>query len=1375
MNFTYLKFYAVILCVVFAELLNGGTALCQHTFSLKQLDSRQGLSNSSVTNLFRDRNGLLWVSTWDGLNVYDGNSFHVFNYSGYQVPTSIGNNVVKQVREDINGKTWIATMEGISSYNKSTGKFHHYFYQLKRQRSIGGNEFSIATDRTGNVFCLSKAKGLFGYDHLHDQFKRVGVPDGQPLAKIKFDKQGRLWGLGRNGVLYVYDYTSGKLWLQKKYVFPSQVKIFFQFKQKIYFITGDRHFFQVDEDLQLHMRSRLPHDVKAMTIYKGNYLIAWTAGGFGVLDSAFQRSDFLHVQRISLQSSKITAMLADKDGIIWCATDGNGIIEISPQRPLFTLVSGKASGGNAQLKQVRSFCEVGSDLWVGTKGNGINVLKNFTLNKEGRYESSVRYPNMLNNNSVYTLLHGNDKLIYIGTDGRGLLLYDQKKQHFVQWKEIENTDKYPSFRSVFAIAQDDDNSVWLGTNGNGLIHLRVITEKDGGYRLESFKQYLYDGTNKGPGNDIINCIQKGRDHRLWFGCRFGGLSVLNKKTGLFRTFRAFSYEGSLSHNDVLSLDLDQKGGLWIGTSYGLNRIAEKEATGDKPIFTKLSVNDGLPNNTVHAIIDDGAGYEWVSTNKGLARINQITLQVDRFQDHDELRSNEFSDGASWKDKNGNLLFGGLFGFNVLIANQVAGRNKPATLLLTDLQLGNETLNENSLVMLRPGQKRAPKFSLQRGDDNFEVNLKPIVFESSISGDYAYQLTGFDNGWRYAKDNGKIKYSNLPPGEYALRVKWFGTENGSSTTATAFIIEVKPFVWKSLPAYILYLIVVASIIYLWIRYRQKKDEFANRLEMERLLRHKEDELHQRQIGFFTNVAHELRTPVTLINGSVERFFHKGTEQSNCVKEQRFLSIVHQQSSRLTYLVNQLLDFRKLEAGYLKCHPGMLEISMLLNGIAELFIPMSEQKNINYHIDISSDIVGWTDQDKLEKIVFNLLSNAFKHSAERQDVIFHVNSDATMSTVEIVVSNTGCNLSEDDLKQVFNLFFDRKSKASDQFTSGIGLAFTRELVGLLNGTLDADLKDGVIEFVVRLPLLTRDYDTSDEKETQPSSSSYLMRSITAGSREETVNVKESNKRSLIANLENSTSQAVLVVDDEPSIRYLLKDILEEFFIVYEAETGRQAIELLQVVSVDLIISDVMMPDINGIELCQKVKNTPDTCHLPFIMLSAKGEIDQQTEGYDAGADAYIPKPFDTQYMIVRVKKLLEYRTRLHAIFTKENKETTIADKNLSGDDRIFLKKLVELIEAHIEDTTLDASFLETQMALSKMQLYRKMKTLSNMTPLEFIKHMRLQKSIKLLETTSLSVNEVFYQSGFNNQSHFFREFKKRFNCSPSEYRSQHRIHI
>lgn len=1346
-------------------------------YAYRQLDSRSGLSNSSVNDLFQDADNLLWVATWDGLNVYDGSGFHVFNYSKKNIAKSIGNNVILQIREDKKGFIWIVTVEGLSRYDKNTGKFSNYFYKTRQTKSVSEQEYKLAIDREGNVYCLSHKSGLMWYDAANDVFVSRALPDHENISKLLFDENNHLWILSKVGLLTCYQNEDGGFVQNAVFGRGDQVTNFFQVNHQILATTAGRQLFSIDPSLQKKTLFTLDNEVRDIGFYQGHYLLAWASRGYAVYDLAWKGSAFLNKEMIPLNAMKITSVVAGKDQILWLGTDGGGMIKIFREKKDFGLISSLDQSGNSNIRQIRSFCRANGNLWIGTKGNGIVMLEGFSAST-GQYSKSRTFqaPGSLSNNSVYALLKGDDELMYIGSDGKGMGIYDLSSKQFFKWADISGTSKYPAFSSVYSIIQDADHSVWLGTSGYGLIHLKIIRAAGNGLALVNFRQYSFNGKNSGPGNDIICFLARGNNNRIWIACRYGGLSVFDKQTQQFRTFKAFSYEGSLSHNDVLSLYKDRKNRLWIGTSYGLNWMNEADAFKDKVIFKKLTVDNGLPNNTIHTIQEAGNDHIWISTNKGLARINPTTLQIERFQDTDGLQGNEFCDGAAWKSPEGFLLFGGVFGFNFFDPQKISGSTHQTNILMSDLQLGGQLYNENSLTLLKPGQHRETEYTLDPNYNYFDFNVKSINFQNGDKSEYAYFLENYDKAWHYSGTTVKISYFNIEPGKYNLKIKWSNGEGKWTPETKVFQVVVKPFFWRSWPAMLGYLVVLLGGGYALYHYRQNKTEMKHRFAIERMLRIKEEEVHQEQISFFTNITHELQTPLTLINGSVERFFYRNNHAAEQPRENYFLSIVHQQSSRLTYLVNQLLDFRKAEAGHLDNNYSHLNISALLSGIGELFVPLCDRKNLDYLIDVNPGIIGWMDKDKLEKIVFNLLSNAFKHSGNDQMIIFSVRENIKDHSLQLEVRNSGCELSEEQLSGIFEQFVVVDSGQHEKY-NGIGLAFTRQLVNLLKGQISVVNTDSWITFRTILSLNHEPAEADPAIANPPvaHTPSYLLRSITASKEDqEPLTPKENNKRALMADLEESGKKSILIVEDEPAIRFLLKDLLEESYIVFEAENGRHAIELLKIITPNLIISDIMMPDINGLELCNKVKNSPDTCHIPFILLSARGSMEQKTEGYDAGADAYIPKPFDTIHLLVRVRKLLEYRQRLHDLFKKDGSVISLEEKNLADGDKEFLNRLVKLIDEHIEDTELDGAFLEPLLAMSKMQLYRKLKSLSNMTPGEFIRHIRLQRTVQLLQTTQLTVSEIFYRSGFNNQSYFFREFKKRYHCSPNEYRLQQRIH-
>lgn len=1322
----------------------------------QQLDNRNGLSNSAVNSLFLDSDKLLWAATWDGLNMYDGTAFHVFNYSKDNPLHSIGNNVVLQVLEDGRRHIWLSTIEGVSRYDKRSGKFYNYFYSRQQRSRISEQEYRLMTDSAGQLYCLSLREGLTRYNAAADSFAVCPLPPGNSrISKAVFDGANHLWVLRGDGTLEIYADWQAQWPLLQRY---TNVQALFAVNGSIFFTTTAHELMAVSPGThQAQLQALLPHAVNAMTIYNQHYLLAWTTQGFGEYDAQFRPSHLFPEATQQLQDMKIISWATGNEQVLWCGTDGNGIIKIYPQTKYFGAVN-RSTGGAAFNKPIRAFCANGNDLWIGTKGNGIIALSDFTRQPATIHQQL--FSAELDDNSVFALCRGMDSLIFIGTDGKGLAIYDQLHKRFVRWQAVNGSDKLPVFGSVYAILTDADSSLWLGTSGYGLIHLR-IQRQGAALAVTTFRQYTFNGSDSGPANDIIYSLAPGPANSLWIGCRYGGLNLFHKSRQQFQLFQAFSYDGALSHNDVLALYRDTKQRLWIGTSYGLNCLTEADISQARPVFTKYNTGNGLPNNTIHAITQDNDGLIWVSTNKGLARINPGTREISHFQEADGLQSNEFSDGAVWKDPTGRLYFGGIYGFNYFMAANIQERRLYPNLLVSGLQLAGKT-NEHGMEVLQPGQYNDAAYTLARRDNFFELQAKAVSFLHAEKCEYAWLLEGYDKTWQYMGGNGRIAYSNVPPGKYTLKVKWSNGEGVWTPPSVLLTLTIQQYFWLTWPAFLLYLLLVAGAGTAFWLYRKNKLEMKHQLEMEHLLRKKEEEVHEEQLRFFTNIAHELQTPLTLIVGAAER----SREQPGDAYHQ---ALVHQHASRLTYLVQQLLEFRKAESGFLKNDYSPLNISALLENIAALFKPMCQQKALRFETNITPAMIAPMDKDKLEKILFNLLSNACKYTGRNETIVFR--AAPNQHCLNIYVYNSGSHIPEAQLENLFTRFFSTATATHGKFGTGIGLAFTLQMVHLLHGSIRVANENNGVAFYVALPLSPAGtgYPAQEAAPANPVPS-YLLQSITAQLSPQMPPVIDPNKLSRIQSVQEAGKKSILVVEDEYAIRQLLKELLADHYIIYEAGNGHEALELIRQTLPDLIISDIMMPDMNGLELCDKIKNAPSTCHIPFIILSARGTIDQQTEGYEAGADAYLPKPFHATHLQVRVRKLMEYRQRLHEIFKRDHPLGQLEETDMPDADKQFLQELVHAIEERIDEEGLNAEALEKHLLLSKMQLYRKLKTLTNMTPAEFIRYIRLKQAAQLLIKTQLSVAEIFYKTGFNNQSYFFREFKKMYHCSPNEYREQ-----
>ncbi len=1343
-------------------------------FFIQHYDNSNGLSNSAINHLFKDADNILWVATWDGLNMYDGSSFHVFNYSKENDFKSIGSNVIQNITEDKKGNIWITTIGGISRFEKKTGKFYNYFYNPAQQGKVSEQEYALAIDTGGKVYCLNQRKGLSCYDIVTDSFRSRNLPQaGSQVSKFAFDESNQLWLLNANGQLDVYTSTSNGFKLSYTCQQKKGIVNFFVVNHEVFFCTGDDKLFEINSgSLTPRLVLQMDHAASAIGFYKDHYLLAWATKGYAVFDNNFKPSSFLSIQTKQLQNIKITSWARGSEDILWYGTDGNGIIKVYPKTKSFGTVT-TSENGTPYNRSVRTFCEENGNLWIGTKGSGIIVYQNFwEAANIATDKQSFSSPAQLDNNAVYVLKKGNDGLLYIGSDGKGLGVYDIVKKQFKKWADIIGNGEGAAFGSVYAILPDTDSSLWLGTSGFGLIHLKINRDRAGNLSMAFIEKFTFNNSDTGPANDIIYALTAGDAEHIWVGCRYGGLSLMNKKTKRFETFKAFTYEGSLSNNDVLSIYKDSRNRIWVGTSYGLNWISEEASAKKNPVFQKLTTANGLPNNTIHAIEEDRMGNIWVSSNRGLAMVNQADLSISYYQQSDGLQSNEFCDGAVWKDKLDNLFFGGTSGFNKFLPQNIRKSALLPHLLLSGISAGGVAAMGNGFTVMNAGNNQPLDFFISRKNNFFELDVKAISFLNSDKCEYAYFLQGYDNAWHYAGTAGKIIYNNISPGNYRLKIKWSNGEGTWTNEKLIMTLEVKQYFWLMWYAYLVYVLSLLAVIYVLYKYRKNKLEIKHQLELEHMMRTKEEEVHQDRLGFFTNIAHELQTPLTLILGSSELFLEKTVLNRPGMQKPYFLSLIHQQASRLTYLVQQLMEFRKGEAGFFKYQFSYLNITELLNNLAEPFVTLSEQYTKLYELRIQPNLHGWVDKDKVEKIIFNLLSNAFKHSGKNDQIIFSAAENLQTKELEITVSNSGVQLPDDQLEHLFDKFYvaQQKNAEADKFGTGIGLAFTKQLVTMLKGTIIASSENGWVIFKVQLPL-TVPVQEDMLQHSGTDEPSYLYRTITTyNEMAHPVSPVENNKDAILENLLDADKKIVLIVEDEPGIRFLLRDILKDDYIIYEAEDGEKALELMPRFLPDIIVCDVMMPKMNGLELCNHVKNAVATCHIPFILLSARNSEEQHMEGYEVGADAYIAKPFHAAHLKLRVQKLLEYRRKLLDLVKSDVTTDLINEPDIPASDKEFLTTLVKLIEENLAVSELNAELLEKELCMSKMQLYRKLKTLTGMTPGEFIKHTRLKEAARLLITTKYNVSEIFFRTGFNNQSYFFREFKKRYECAPTDYRDK-----
>lgn len=1343
-------------CVVTAAAArrqNGVTGKIVQDLQFSRYTSKDGLPDNRIRSVFQDSRGFLWVGTMNGVSRYDGYTFKKYYSTNH--PNSISGNWAFAICEDADKNIWIGTLNGLNVFNTRTEQFSSYVNIQGNKESLFSNKITALQFDSKGILWIGTQKGLTSLDPATGRFK---VYDQFPLrthiSKIIRSQDDYIWIATTEGMVR-YHTTDHTFRLYPIKVKPDPYGSYFwsilENERDLYITTASSGLLMLrfntiigDYELSSMINEQNPEleHTEVFDICKSTTGDLWLATDRGLASLGrsnnnirFYRNNPFNNQ--SLSNNTAYTVFIDRTDNLWCGTE-LGLNKLNLHVLPFHFYTFKDP---AAVDQVRSVFTVdGLNIWVGTAKNACykyNIADNSTA-------TFLLPPAGSPYNAHRSLFIDKNKVVWLGTLGGAVKLNPSNPSS--SQRAVEGL-------AVFAFLKDSRNNLWIGTNA-GLLQIK----QDG-----TNTWYKHDPNDPGSlSSAFVRSLYEDHKGNIWVGFETSGLSYLDPSTGRFTRIK------EVLGNIIYTITEQPRDVLWVGSELGLNKVM----TGNLQQVTVKNYleQDGLPDKSVNGILPDKGNFLWISTIKGLLRFD---IAKEQFRHY--LPTVTFSYSSAYKYNDHTFLFGTSDGFLVFDPAQVSSNTASPEVMISGLKLFNREVGINQVfngdIILKESITQTKKIALGYRNNVFTIGFTGLHFSNPENNAYAYRMEGFDKEWIYTNAADRsVTYTNLDPGTYTFAVKAANSSGTWNETPVTLEIVVYPPPWKTWWAITLYILLAGTAVVLLIRHFSKQSRQRHAFETERLLRLKDEELHKEQLNFFTNIAHELQTPLTLINGSVERILYRNEHVEQQDHKNRFLSIIHQQSSRLTYLVNQLLDFRKAEAGYLQVDYRELNVSTLLTVIARLFEPVREQKELLFSADIKPGITILTDKDKLEKIIFNLLSNAFRHTESGHEIIISLHQENEW--LEIEVGNSGCKLSKEQLQQVFDEFYAGNENSPDKYSHGIGLAFTQQLVRLLKGNIQVFLEGDWITFLVKLPIVPVEADARPVN----AAPSYLLRSITAGGEPSAeLSAKENNKRAILEDLDTEDKRSILVVDDEPSMRFLLRDIFSEQYIVYEAENGREALELMQNTLPDLIISDIMMPEIGGLELCNKVKNTPATSHIPFVLLSAKGNLEQKTEGYDAGADAYIPKPFDTTHLQVRVRKLLEYRARMMNLFRKSDITAGIAEEELEDADRKFLSDIVRHVEENMEDTELDSAFLENKMMISKTQLYRKLKALSNMTPSEFIRHVRLQRAAHFLQSTQLTVAEVFYKTGFNNRSYFFREFKKRYNCSPKEYREQYRLQL
>lgn len=1361
--------YKIILLVVsvlllFFDLAEGKN---QDNYSFTNISIKEGLSNNHVTCVLEDSRGFLWFATSEGLNRWDGFQLKLFRNDPVN-KNSLPGNFILYLEEDSSGNLWIGTnQDGLSKYDLSTEQFHNYEPQPGDETSIPGSVVrSIYTDTQHNVW-IGTNNGLAKYLPGQDQFKPYLIPiNGASQAsdiRALFQIGDKELCIQTNLGLFSMDLSNEEITLIHKR-WPTQVSELLDQNDPILIDSGGNlwigspnglHKFNsqtLNHHVYLHHEDD-PSSVSSQRISRifedsrGSIWIGTENNGLNLYNS--EEDNFTVLKSNKLQSSSIsnniiTDIFEDSYGNIWFATQEGGVNFISTSGKFFEHhTHDPFNDKSLSNSKVGAFCEDKQGMiWIGTGDGGVNRFNPETnLFEHRKIETAVISPSVLG--IAVNPVKENSLLV----TGWGLGLYEMNTTDF-KLKNLfapDNQGIFSTWGNIKGMGIDSEQNVWLATHDyEGVVVYNIPEGK------------FYDNQNPGKYNpEFLNAryaVSMVEDHkkRKWM-ISYVGLEMYD---GSFHSFRSVKNDtATLSTNYLYTVFEDTKGCIWVGGSDGLDRMVER---GDTILFERLSNKYGIPIN-IKSILEDDEGNLWLSSNQGISTFNPEQNQVKHIFGSKEIQDMEFIERSCLKTTNGELYFGGTNGFVHFNPETLSRIETPYNLYLVDLKIFNESQKVNA-----PGSPlsrsilETDEVELTHRQSVLEFEYVALCFNENKAFEYAYTLEGYDKKWNFAGAGRVASYTNLAPGEYTFRVKTSEGYTLSQDDGIALSIKIRPPFWKTKLAYVVYLLLVSLILYLFRRSIIYRENLRNELKMEKMSSQSIKMANLMKLRFFTNISHEFKTPLTLIQAPVEKLLDDETLKHS--EEQKFqLGLIQKNADKLLRMVNQLMDYRKLEAGSLVLETSKGDIISFIKKVWTLFNELATQRKIQFEFRSGIErLLMSFDPDKLDKIISNVLSNAIKNTDECGYIGLTVTK--LDEILQISIRDTGVGIPEKNLPYIFDRFYSVNTTGDTRLEgTGIGLTLAKELTELHGGKIAVNsvLGEGT-EITITLPISKELESHSDKVEHQVENDEKTRLDVAHQQIENSLFLKPSKAR----------KPKVLVVEDDPDLRLFIQRELADVYEVITAKNGEDGLRKAFFKYPDIIISDVMMPVMDGLEFCSIIKNDERTSHTPVILLTARYSEDKHREGFEVGADDYIYKPFNLTLLKSRIENLLLRRSKLIENFQKST-NLYFDHEDVDDGNQLMMQSIIDIVLENISEEKINAEFISKRVHISRSLLYLKIEAISGQTVNEFIRSIRLKKAAQLLLQKKMSVTEIAYAVGFSSQPYFTRCFSKMFDVSPSRY--------
>jgi signal transduction histidine kinase/ligand-binding sensor domain-containing protein/DNA-binding response OmpR family regulator len=1341
-----------------------------------------GLSSSKITCLTQDERGFFWVGTEDGLNVFDGFNFVTYKKQ-YGDTLSLASNQITSLFHDSKGRTWIGTMAGLEYYDPDedgfvNGTLHLPERILKRTPCAAMDE-----DKEGALWFASFGIGVVRY-----------LPDREESVLFEPSRSDSIPSLCSAYIRAIETDNEGNIWL------GSQDK-------GISVYNPATHSFRNIHSGNSGLPDNAVNDIKLLR--NGNVLIATQKGGVSIYDTSKKTLNTYPDVFNSPATRSIVCANEDKDGNILVGTKEKGILLFDAQKrelrkePLLEEFSEIFDDGKVSCIYIGNH----DYLWIGLKYKGV-----FTVGSElGGFYSfrKINYrTNSLNYNYVTGITTDRENHIWIATDGGGLNRFNPLTDRFTHYINKEKAPQSLSDNEVASVFCDSKNRLWAGTRSGGLCLFNRNTDTFTCFRAKA------DEPNQLQ-SDCVKSIREDKKGNLWLGTGGGGLACLDPENKTFRTYQSAEHPGLI--NDYITiLFADSKNRLWIGTSFGLSRMNM-----DTKSFGSFNGESGLKSQSVYSIAESSDGTIWVGTPDGLHKYNEKENKFSRVepsspnetavingivpdnnrlwlatnqgivcydiengktkhytQANSGLVTDEYLPGAYYKSPEGEIFFGGAGGLDAFYPNEIQDTVTIQNVYITQLKIFNEPVlinkEVNGRVVLPRHISGMKKIVLQQADKNFTLEYVAGGSFKPYSTVYACMLEGFDTDWvKYDYTQRSVTYTNLSPGTYIFRIKASSDPNVWGDRETSLIIEIKPALWNTWWAKVLYVLAAFGFIFLIVCFVVIRIKEKGELRIGRITMQHQEELNKAKTNFFANISHEFRTLLTLIIGPLSRLVNDDAADD---ERRKTGHLILRNAERLQHFINQILDMNRLEDGKKSLHVQVVELVSFVSHSLSAFTELMQQKNISLTYNWKPDKIDiWYDPEMLDKCLNNLLYNAYKFTPPGGKIEVNVHQSADGKVI-LSVQDTGVGMNEETKEHVFDRFFQRHKYAHEGL--GIGMHLTKSIVEAHRGTITVESEEGKGSCFYITILPGYQHFTKEELGEGVRGTGYGVQGETASAvaEEEAPTDTPAFQAPQAAPSPPRTpypvprtpspNTTVLLIEDNADIRYYIRNELQSRYHIEEAPNGKKGLNMARQLMPDLIVTDIMMPEMNGIELCHILKESPETSHIPIIILTAQDDMAHRMEGMESGADSYITKPFNIQYLQVNIEKLIETRRKMKERFSKslgmDAKEIA-----LTGADERLLQKAINYIRSNIENPELSVEAMSKELGMSRVHLHRKLKGLTGQKPVDFIKTIRMKQAAYLLTMGKLTVSEVSYLVGYNTPAYFSSSFSAHFGMSPTAY--------